>query len=66
MLKDNAKGPLSVTENLPQTDYIIPLNSTPLTPEEQLKIMLKHEEEIERQCGKPTQRDLEVGLTELQ
>ncbi|XP_073447160.1 dynein axonemal heavy chain 3 isoform X2 [Aquarana catesbeiana] len=59
VLKDNAKEPLSVTENLPQTDSKIHLNSTPLTPEEQLQIMLKHEEEIERRCGKPTQRDLE-------
>ncbi|XP_077305116.1 dynein axonemal heavy chain 3 [Lithobates pipiens] len=59
VLKDNAKELLSVTENLPQTDSKMNLNSIPLTPEEQLQIMLKHEEEIERRCGKPTQRDLE-------
>ncbi|XP_072275027.1 dynein axonemal heavy chain 3 [Pyxicephalus adspersus] len=57
--KDTAKEPLPVIENFPQTSSIFHLDSISLTPEEQLQIMLKHEEELERKCEQPTKKDLE-------
>ncbi|XP_068100920.1 dynein axonemal heavy chain 3 [Hyperolius riggenbachi] len=46
-------------ENTLQMDTTVFSESLPLSPEEQLQIMLIHEQEMENQFEKPTQKDLE-------
>ncbi|KAG9476993.1 hypothetical protein GDO78_002401 [Eleutherodactylus coqui] len=55
----NALEPLSVDEHIPQIEITTYPESRSITPEEQLRIMLQHEADIEKKQNKPTQRDLE-------
>ncbi|XP_069839891.1 dynein axonemal heavy chain 3 isoform X1 [Dendropsophus ebraccatus] len=55
----SALEPIPVDDNEPQTETMTYAESQPITPEEQLQIMLQHEAEIDKQQDKPTQRDLE-------
>lgn len=53
---------MPVDENVAQTETVTYPESRPITPEEQLQIMLQHEADLDKQQDKPTQRDLEVSV----
>ncbi|KAM4632527.1 dynein axonemal heavy chain 3 [Discoglossus pictus] len=59
MHKQSAIEPSQMDERASQAATMIYPEDVPMTPEEQLQIIWHHEEDIDREEGKPSERDLE-------
>lgn len=57
---------LQTSQQLLELGVIPYSDQQPLTPEEQLVVMLRHEEEVNTQESLPTEMDLEVSLLYVQ